>query len=107
MKDFKISYAQSTFTDNIKKVFKKYTGKNISVDLIRSSFSTYLDSKVMSLAERKQYATDMGHSVNTSRQYSKIIGVERRQGNLTVEATPPPPIETPNIRKQPTRAVKK
>jgi hypothetical protein len=108
MKDFKISYAQSTFTDNLKKLFKKYTGKSISVDLLRNSFSTYLDSQNLSLAERKKYATEMGHSLITSLQYSKKIGVERlNNGKSTVEATPPPPIETPNIRKQPTRAVKK
>ena len=101
MKDFKTNYAQSTFTDNIKKIFSKYTGKNISVDLIRASYSTYLDSKTMSLKERKEIATQMGHQLSTSLQYSKIIGVERKQGkgNLLVEAPTPPTIEPPIIRK--------
>ena len=107
MKDFKISYAQSTFTDNLKKLFKKYTGKSISVDLLRNSFSTYLDSQNLSLAERKKYATEMGHSLITSLQYSKKIGVEwLNNGKSTVEATPPPPIEKP-VRRQSERINKK
>ena len=57
--DFKIHVAQSNFTKMIQRIFKLYMGKKISVDLIRSSLSTYADSQNLSLGERKKIATDI------------------------------------------------
>ena len=64
--DFKKSFRQSHFTEKLQKTFLKYTGKKISVDLIRASKSTYLDNQAISLAERKQIAQQMGHSLTTN-----------------------------------------
>ena len=72
--------------------FGKYTGKSISVDLIRSSKSTYLDTQPISLAQRKQIALEMGHSLMTNMQYSLNMGVERLNAQPTttpVTVTPP------------------
>jgi hypothetical protein len=77
-KDFKKNYVQSKFTEKLQKTFFKYTGKRISVNLIRASKSTYNDTIPMSLAERKQIAQQMGHSLSTHMQYSKHVGVQRQ-----------------------------
>jgi hypothetical protein len=75
--DFKKSYTQPHFTEKLQKTFLKYTGKKISVNLIRASKSTHLDTQAISLGERKQIAQQMGHSLSTNMQYSKNIGVKR------------------------------
>jgi hypothetical protein len=79
--DFKKSYSQPKFTEKLQKTFLKYTGKKISVDLIRTSKSTYLDTQAISLAERKQIAQQMGHSLLVNMQYSKNMGVQRLNKN--------------------------
>ena len=75
--DFKKSYRQSHFTEKLQQTFLKYTGKKISVNLIRASKSTHLDNQAISLAERKQISQQMGHSLTTNMQYSKNMGVKR------------------------------
>lgn len=76
-KDFKKNYVQSKFTEKLQKTFFKYTGKKISVNLIRASKSTHVDDQAISLGERKQIAQQMGHSLHTNMQYSKSMGVKR------------------------------
>ncbi len=68
---------QSKFTEKLQKTFFKYTGKKISVNLIKASKSTYIDTQPMSLAERKKKAQQMGHSLLVNLQYSKNMGVQR------------------------------
>ena len=75
--DFKKSFSQPHFTEKLQKTFFKYTGKKISVNLIRASKSTHLDNQAISLAERKQISQQMGHSLTTNMQYSKNMGVKR------------------------------
>ena len=75
--DFKKSYTQPHFTEKLQKTFLKYTGKKISVNLIRASKSTHLDNQAISLAERKQISQQMAHSLTTNMQYSKNMGVKR------------------------------
>jgi hypothetical protein len=75
--DFKKSFSQPHFTEKLQKTFFKYTGKKISVNLIRASKSTHLDNQAISLAERKQISQQMGHSLTTNMQYSKNMGVQR------------------------------
>ena len=75
--DFKKSYTQPHFTEKLQRTFLQYTGKQISVNLIRTSKSTHLDKQAISLAERKQVSQQMGHSLHTNMQYSKNMGVKR------------------------------
>ena len=75
--DFKKSFTQPHFTEKLQQTFLKYTGKKISVNLIRASKSTHLDNQTISLAERKQISQQMGHSLTTNMQYSKNMGVKR------------------------------
>ena len=106
--DFKIHVAQSNFTKMIQRIFKLYMGKKISVDLLRSSLSTYADSQNLSLGERKQIATDMGHQLSTHLHYSKKQGVKRLEAAAaaTTPKTPkkkvdqtPTPAPTEGIRR--------
>jgi hypothetical protein len=73
--------SQPHFTEKLQKTFLKYTGKKISVNLIRASKSTHLDTQAISLAERKQISQQMGHSLTTNMQYSKNMGVQRLNKN--------------------------
>ena len=90
--DFKEHYSQSNFTEKLQNTFFKYTGKKISVNLIRASKSTHLDNQSISLAERKQISQQMAHSLHTNMQYSKNMGVKRLDKNPVNE---PAKIETP------------
>ena len=94
--DFKQHYIQSKFTKLLQKTFFKYTGKKISVDLIRTSKSTYLDNQPISLAERKKIASNMGHSLLVNMQYSKNMGVQRLNQQPT---TTPATIEKPELKR--------
>ena len=83
--DFKKNYSENYFSEKISKLFQKYTGKKISVDILRASYSTWLDSKNISLGERRKIAYMMGHSLDTNLQYSKKVGVERITGNKQIQ----------------------
>ena len=102
--NFKEKYSQPKFTELLQKTFLKYTGKKISVDLLRASQSTYLDTQQISLAQRKQIAQNMGHSLGTNLQYSKNIGVQRLNKPPT---TTPVPVETPTIKRNNKRNTRK
>ena len=98
--DFEMPYSQPKFTKLLQTTFGKYTGKSISVDLIRSSKSTYLDTQPISLAQRKQIAQDMGHSLLVNLQYSKNMGVQRLNAQpTTTPATVTPPTIQRNTRR--------
>jgi hypothetical protein len=64
-KDFKKNYVQSKLTEKLQKNLFSNTQVKISVNLIRASKSTYNDTIPMSLAERKQIAQQVGHSLST------------------------------------------
>ena len=102
--DFKKGYSQPHFTEKLQKTFFKYTGKKISVNLIRASESTHLDTQPISLAERKQIAQQMGHSLSTNMQYSKHIGVKRLNKNPVNE---PAKVEKPTIKRNDKRSTTK
>ena len=102
--DFKQAYIQSKFTEKLQKIFEQYTGKKISVDLLRASQSTYLDTQKISLAQRKQIAQNMGHSVITNMQYSKNVGVQRLN---KLPTTTPTTVETPTIKRNNKRTTRK
>ena len=99
--DFKQHYSQSKFTEKLQATFLKYTGKKISVNLIRASKATYLDTQAMSVAERKQISQQMGHSLSTNMQYSKNMGVQRLNKQPVNE---PAKVEQPIIKRNERRA---
>jgi len=104
--DYKQPYSQPKFTELLQKTFLKYTGKKISVDLIRASKSTHLDNQNISLAQRKQIAQDMGHSLLTNLQYSLNMGVERLNAQpTTTPATVTPPTKRKNAPRSTTKNV--
>jgi hypothetical protein len=88
----------------LQKKFGKYTGKSISVDLIRSSKSTYLDTQPISLGERKEIAQKMGHSLLVNLQYSKNMGVQRLNAQPT---TTPATVTPPEVKKNDKRSSRK
>ena len=102
--DFKESYSQPKFTELLQKTFLKYTGKKISVNLIRASKSTYLDTQPISLGERKEISQQMGHSLTTNLQYSKNMGVKRLNKTPVNE---PVKVEKPPIKRNDRRATRK
>jgi len=69
--DYKENYTENYFSEKVSGVFEKYTGNKVSVDILRSSYSTWLDSQSVSLAERRKIAYQMGHSLDVHLQYSK------------------------------------
>jgi hypothetical protein len=63
----------ASFSSQITKVFKKNTGKSISVNLLRHSFITwYLKKKNLTLADKKSTAFAMAHSLTTQMQYNRV-----------------------------------
>jgi hypothetical protein len=102
--DYKQPYSQPKFTELLQKTFGKYTGKSISVDLIRSSKSTYLDTQPISLGERKEIAQKMGHSLLVNMQYSKNMGVQRLNAQPT---TTPATVTPPEVKKNDKRSSRK
>jgi hypothetical protein len=60
------------FSEFVGKVFKKYTSKNISVNLLRHSFiSNFLKVK-RSQREKEIVGQQMGHSVGTQSKYDRV-----------------------------------
>ena len=55
--------AYKSFSSYVTKVFKKYTGKTLSVNLLRHSFISWYLKKTHSLADQKKIANEMGHGV--------------------------------------------
>ena len=102
--DFKEKYSQPKFTELLQDTFLKYTGKKISVNLIRASKATYLDSQPISLGERKQISQQMGHSLHTNMQYSKNMGLKRLDKTPVNE---PSKVEKPTTKRNERRTTRK
>ena len=64
--------AYKSFSSYVTKVFKKYTGKSLSVNLLRHSFISWYLKKTHSLAEQKVVANEMGHSVMMQLKYNRL-----------------------------------
>lgn len=61
------------YTDMVKRVFKKYTGRMAGVNAIRHSYiSQNVDPSKMTLGEMKALAESMGHSVGMQAQYQVV-----------------------------------
>ena len=60
------------FSEYLTNVFKKYTGKNISVNLIRHAFVSAFLKKNTSIAEKKEISIKMAHSITTQGFYNRI-----------------------------------
>ncbi len=63
--------SQSGFTSKVRNLFKKHTGKPLTVNSLRHSFVSSLPSKI-SINEREDIALKMGHSLNKQLEYNKI-----------------------------------
>ena len=62
-----------SFSTYVTKVFKKYTDKNLSVNLIRHSFITsFLRKKNLSIADKKEVSTKMAHSLQMQEKYNRV-----------------------------------
>ena len=57
----------------IKNIFKKVYGDDITLNYIRRSHATYINSLPISNNERNKFILEMGHSPNESLLYRKII----------------------------------
>ena len=66
----KIHNADS-FSKHITKLFKDITGKNINMNLYRHIVATNLSDKNYSMNQREKIASEMGHSILKSYEYSK------------------------------------
>jgi hypothetical protein len=63
----------TSFSNQVSKLFKKYTGKLVSVNILRHSFITwYLKKKNLTLANRKAIAYAMSHSIDMQLQYNRV-----------------------------------
>lgn len=60
------------FGEYLTNIFKKYTGKNITVNLIRHSFVSDFLKKNKSIANRKKISTMMAHSIDQQSFYNRI-----------------------------------
>ena len=60
------------FSEFVNNIFKKQTGKNISVNLIRHAFISDYLKKNKSLADRKAISDKMAHSVAVQSFYNRI-----------------------------------
>jgi len=69
--------AYKSFSSYVTKVFKKYTGKSLSVNLLRHSFISWYLKKTHSLAEQKVVANKMGHSVMMQLKYNRLDASDR------------------------------
>jgi len=62
-----------SFSSQVSDVFKKYTGKQLSVNILRHSFITwYLQKKNLSITDKKGVATAMAHSINMQDKYNRV-----------------------------------
>ena len=59
--------------DRLVRMFKKYTKKTVSVNILRHSYISWLmdNGKLKTIEDRKKYAGIMGHSVNVQSLYYK------------------------------------
>jgi hypothetical protein len=64
--------AYKSFSSYVTKVFKKYTGKSLSVNLLRHSFISWYLKKTHSLADQKKIANAMGHGVMMQLKYNRL-----------------------------------
>jgi site-specific recombinase XerD len=64
--------SQSYFSRMLQTLFNKYTGKKISVNLLRHSFITDTRKSKLSVADKKNIARQMGHSVGMADKYEKF-----------------------------------
>ena len=62
-----------SFSSYVSKIFKKYTGKSLSVNLLRHSYiSWFLKKKDLSIADKKAISVKMAHSLHTQQIYNRI-----------------------------------
>ena len=68
-----LKYNENYMSSVIKNIFKKVYGADITLNYIRRSHATYINSLHISNNERNKLILEMGHSPNESLLYRKII----------------------------------
>jgi hypothetical protein len=63
--------SQSGFTSKVRNLFKKHTGKPLTVNSLRHSYISALPSKI-SVNDREAIAKKMAHSIGKQMEYNKI-----------------------------------
>ena len=68
--------------DRLVRIFKKYTKKTVSVNILRHSYISWLmdNGKLKTIEDRKRYAGIMGHSVSMQGEYYKDKSKEGEEG---------------------------
>ena len=66
-------YSQSLFSEWTMREFKRMFGKPLSVALIRHSYINTLDFNKLSIEEKREIATAMGHTVATQDRYRLLF----------------------------------
>ena len=62
-----------SFSTHVTKVFKKYTDKNLSVNLLRHSYiSWFLKKKGLTIENKKEVSTKMAHSLHMQEKYNRV-----------------------------------
>lgn len=100
--DYIEPFTQTGFTEKLQDLFLKYTGyKNVSVDILRTSYLTFVQSLNLSLQDRKAIAHEMAHSLGTSLQYSKHVGMNKlKEAGAVIkpDVPEPEPVKKYNMR---------
>ena len=72
-KDKKLLEAQSSYSNRIKRVFKKIYNEDISNKWLRVSYSTHMNKQILSNNDKKDLSEALGHSLTTNQQYNKLF----------------------------------
>ena len=63
----------ASFSSYVSKIFKKYTGKALSVNLLRHSYiSWFLKKKNLSIADKKKVSAKMAHGLQMQEKYNRV-----------------------------------
>ena len=68
-----LPYNEKYLSEVIGKIFNKVYGEKINLNYIRKSYATYINEMKISNNERELLALAMGHSLDQSMRYKKII----------------------------------
>jgi hypothetical protein len=70
------SSSSNTFAAYVAQTFRKYTGKEVGVSLIRHSFITYRFPSLKTIAQKQELATKMLHSRDLQEKYISLADMD-------------------------------
>jgi len=68
--------SSNTFAVYVAETFKKYTGKEVGVSLIRHSYITHMYPNLKSIAQKQKLATQMLHSRDLQEKYISLADMD-------------------------------